>query len=100
MTTTQTALTDAAAATKIAALLGQAAPAAILTHVVDLLGVDAILALDVALTDATVAALRDAGRCITGSRARKAHLARFEALCEAHDLVLARSGEAALSRTA
>lgn len=58
-------------------------------EIADLLGADSRLVLDVALTEATVYCGEAAGRCKVGSRRRKAHLSRWEALCAAHDALLA-----------
>ena len=79
------------AATAIVAMLKSATPAFIaeVGELAPLLGYDSSLVLDVALVEATVAAGEGAGRCSVGSRRRLAHLARFEALCAAHDCYLA-----------
>lgn len=53
--------------------------------IVPMLGSDSLLVLDVAMADATETVGNAACGCMTGSRRRLRHLARFEALCAAHD---------------
>ena len=79
------------AATALGTILKSASVAFIaeVAELAGMLGCDSSLVLDVALTDATVAAGEGASRCKVGSRRRLAHLARFDALCAAHDCYLA-----------
>lgn len=86
-----------AAATEIASLLGSASREWIaeVGQLVPMLGSDSLLVLDVAFADATQRAGERSCACKVGSRARRAHFTRFIALCEAHDLLLARVRELA-----
>lgn len=68
---------------------------ATVANIVDLLGADSLLVLDVAMADATQRVGELAVVLPLSSRRRREHMTRFEALCNAHDLVLARQAVAA-----
>lgn len=79
------------AATFLASKLRGATPEfiAAVGDLAETLGADSHLVVTVAFAEATAAVGEAAGRCQVGSRRRRAHLARFEALCAAHDRFLA-----------
>ena len=63
----------------------------------DILGSDSRLVLELAIIEATETAGLRASRCKAGSRAAKAHLAVFDGLCAAHDVLMAQEASRALA---
>ena len=67
---------------------------ATVANIVDMLGSDSLLVLDVAMADVTQRVGELAVVLPLSSRRRREHMARFEALCTVHDLVLTRQAVA------